>query len=440
MLPDLDVIVLGTGTSSSIPLVGCLTDPEQGCHCCRSTLDSFNPLHLKNNRRNTSAVVRIKSQIEGERDKVILIDCGKTFLAGAQQHWPAKGLREIDAVILTHAHADAILGLDDLRGWTLRGAIQPSIPIYLTQDTFTEVSKAFPYLTNAGKATGGGDIPALTWQIFDDRTPFEVCGIEVVPLPVHHGKFFTTPPSPYFCLGFLLARQVCYLSDVSYIPEDVWSALGRYIALPSWPPISAAENGAAEKQDAGAKEEEEKSPLKALIIDCLRLEPFTSHFGLGQAMATARRIGAEKNYLIGFGHRTSHALWLSACRALSPPSSSPSPSSKAPRRSLLPSDPSSAVPSFPHQWAAYSGHPDPRLEDEQAWTETALQVVESWALGAAGDEGGRGGKQYAEGEEGEKERDRWEGSVWVRPAVDGMTIRVRKGEGVVDDEYEGEEQ
>ena len=39
-----------------------------------------------------------------------------------------------------------------LTGWTLRGAIQPSIPIYLTQETFTEVSKAFPYLTNAGKA------------------------------------------------------------------------------------------------------------------------------------------------------------------------------------------------------------------------------------------------------------------------------------------------
>lgn len=42
--------------------------------------------------------------------------------------------------------------LENRTGWTLRGAIQPSIPIYLTQETFTEVSKAFPYLTNAGKA------------------------------------------------------------------------------------------------------------------------------------------------------------------------------------------------------------------------------------------------------------------------------------------------
>lgn len=42
--------------------------------------------------------------------------CGKTFYMGALEFWEKKGLREIDAVLLTHPHADAILGLDDLRG------------------------------------------------------------------------------------------------------------------------------------------------------------------------------------------------------------------------------------------------------------------------------------------------------------------------------------
>lgn len=74
MLQDLDLIILGSGTSSSIPLVGCLTDPVGGCHCCRSTLDKSDPAAQKNVRRNTSAVVRVKAQRRGERDKVILID------------------------------------------------------------------------------------------------------------------------------------------------------------------------------------------------------------------------------------------------------------------------------------------------------------------------------------------------------------------------------
>ncbi|GAA5919494.1 hypothetical protein JCM6882_008653 [Rhodosporidiobolus microsporus] len=427
MVPDLDLIVLGSGTSSSIPLVGCLTDPQAGCYCCRSTLDKSDKEAQKNLRRNTSAIIRVKSRIEGERDKVILIDCGKTFLAGAQEHWPRHGLREIDAVILTHAHADAILGLDDLRGWTLRGAIQPSIPIYLTQDTFKEVSKAFPYLTNAGKATGGGDIPSLTWQIFNENEPFEVCGVEVVPLPVHHGKFFTTPPSPYFCLGFLFARQILYLSDVSYIPQDVWTTLSRYLALPAYPPTSSISttNGAEAPGDAG-EPEGKKGRVKVLVIDCLRLEPFTSHFGLGQAVATARRVGAEKNYLIGFGHRTSNALWTAGCRALS-----------SGRRSTLPSSPNAPIPSFAHQYEAYSGSLDPLTEDEGVWVEKALQVVESWAAGAAVDEGGRAGVEL-NGEEEERVWREWE-RVWVRPAVDGMTISLRKGKGVTDDEYAEEQ-
>ena len=50
------------------------------------------------------------------RDRTILIDCGKTFREQAIEFFPKKGLRKIDALILTHHHADAIDGLDDLRG------------------------------------------------------------------------------------------------------------------------------------------------------------------------------------------------------------------------------------------------------------------------------------------------------------------------------------
>ncbi|BGP03990.1 metallo-beta-lactamase domain containing protein [Rhodotorula toruloides] len=404
---------LGTGTSSSIPLVTCLTDPQTGCHCCRSTLDPADTEGQKNKRRNTSAIVRVHSETDGERDRTILIDCGKTFLSGALEHWPKQGLREIDAVLLTHAHADAILGLDDLRGWTLRGAIQPTIPIYCTQDTFKEVSKAFPYLTNTGAATGGGDIPSLTWHIFDSSTPFELEGLTVVPLPVHHGKFFTTPPSPYPCLGFLFDSQLAYISDVSHIPSECWDVLSQHVHLrPLRKRVENGVNGTKEEQ------EQEKPRLKALVIDCLRIEPFTSHFGIGQAVHAAQRLGTERTYLIGFGHRTSHTLWHSLSLLLSRPLSS-----LPPLPSHLPVNPEVPIPIPENMWENYGGHPDPTKEDEGVFVERGRWAVESWLA-----------NRKVDGEEVRLEEGE---GLWMRPSRDGMCVELGgEGEGVRDDEYD----
>ncbi|GAA5876705.1 hypothetical protein JCM1840_000767 [Sporobolomyces johnsonii] len=419
---ELELLLLGTGTSSALPSIGCLTSPETGCWCCRSTLTDDKQAR-KNIRRNTSAVLRIPIQGEeaartGRSERVVLIDCGKTFFTSALEHWPRKGLREIDAVILTHAHADAILGLDDLRGWTLRGHIQSSIPIYCTQETFVEIDRAFPYLTSAGKATGGGDIPALTWHIFSDSEAFELLGVRVVPLAVHHGKFFTTPPQPYFCMGFLFDARILYLSDVSSIPEEVWSQLSDELDLPRSSP--SLTNGIEHLALPASKSN--KPRLQALVVDCLRIEPFTSHFGLGQAVQTATRLGANKTYLIGFGHRTSHAAWLHATRLFSSGARSTHP--RLPRSA--PSN-APAPPGIP-QWEMYNGHPDPTREDVDVFAQRALQGIASWV---EEEEGEAGGKPDDEGTRARGE------VVWVRPAVDGMTISVGQ-DAVWDDEYPDE--
>ncbi|GAA5959636.1 hypothetical protein JCM8115_001275 [Rhodotorula mucilaginosa] len=422
---EIDCLLLGTGTSGALPSIACLTSPEKGCKCCRSTLDPTDPLGRKNVRRNTSAILRIRGQGEGEGEgeKTILIDCGKTFYSGAVEWWPKKQLRQIDALILTHAHADAILGLDDLRGWTLRGAIQRSIPIYLTQHTFDEVSKAFPYLTNAGKVTGGGDVPALTWHIFDPDAPFQVAGIEVVPLPVHHGKYFTDPPTPFYCLGFLFDRQLAYLSDVSYIPPEIYRRVAHYVRLPSSSFLLSNGNGNGNGNANGHgkvdEDDEEKPRLKALIVDCLRVEPFASHFGIGQAVETARRLGAERNYLVGFGHRTSHQLWLAATRALSLDAAS---SLLPPLPADMPISSSVPIPKPARDYLNYGGHADPTLEDEEQFVLHARWAVESWLKAAA----------LPASEEKE--------TCWIRPAVDGMTIRFGGGRETGDDEYEDEQQ
>ncbi|THH02494.1 hypothetical protein EW026_g340 [Hermanssonia centrifuga] len=80
-------------------------------------------------------------------------------------------------------------GLDDLRGWTLRSAIQPHVDLYVTSHTFREVQRAFPYLVSKEFASGGGDVPEFKWHIIDDRVPFEIegTGIQITPFA---GAFF----------------------------------------------------------------------------------------------------------------------------------------------------------------------------------------------------------------------------------------------------------
>ena len=58
--------------------------------------------------------------------------------------FPNRGLGKIDGLLLTHGHADAMYGLDDLRSWTMR-SIQDCIDVYTNQDTFNVVCSVFPY-------------------------------------------------------------------------------------------------------------------------------------------------------------------------------------------------------------------------------------------------------------------------------------------------------
>lgn len=118
----------------------------------------------------------------------VVIDAGKNFQAAALEWFPKYQLRRIDALLITHAHADAMNGLDDLRGWTLRSAIQDHIDVYVSQDTFTEVQRSFPYLVAKEFASGGGDVPEFKWHIISDSVSFEIgnTGIHITPFA---GKF-----------------------------------------------------------------------------------------------------------------------------------------------------------------------------------------------------------------------------------------------------------
>ncbi|KAI9230450.1 MAG: beta-lactamase-like protein [Piptocephalis tieghemiana] len=239
-----EIVILGSGTSGGVPNITCITSPTSPtCQVCHSSLT---PEGRKNLRRNTSILIRYAPP-EGDI-RNILIDCGKTFYASALDWFPKYGIREIHAVILTHGHADAMLGLDDLRPFShpMRG---DPIPIYLSPHTLSVVRGAFPYIVDASLATGGGEVPSLQFhEITNPKKPFNVLGLEVQPLEVQHGSFSDGRPFP--CLGFRF-DDVVYLSDVSSIPPQV----EKLIVSP-----------------------------RLYIIDCLKQTEYASHFGYEQAV------------------------------------------------------------------------------------------------------------------------------------------------------------
>ncbi|EJT96710.1 hypothetical protein DACRYDRAFT_72917 [Dacryopinax primogenitus] len=361
MAPRAELIFHGTGTSSCLPNIACITasptDPR--CETCWLAADASRGAAvdlqaeeaIRNRRRNTGAILRYSDPAKGE-ETVIVVDAGKSFVQAAIEWFPVHNLREIDGLLLTHAHADAMNGLDDLRGWTLHGRIQKHIDIYLTQRTFDEVKRTFPYLVDKGMATGGGDVPDFVWHIISEFDEVEIKGVKVVPLLLHHGRYFepqatlslasplptrpetpnpgftpksgaSTPllktnglappntsignllpstlyakpiptPIPYPSLGFLFPKFL-YFSDVSEIPTETTQYLSSLA--------------------------EEDKP-QVLIIDCLRPKPHMSHFGFAQSIQAVKQFSLTRSYIIGMTCGTAsefvtHRGWAQLCGRLS---------------------------------------------------------------------------------------------------------------------------
>ncbi|KNZ53765.1 hypothetical protein VP01_3140g1 [Puccinia sorghi] len=380
-----DVLILGSGTSSQVPVISCLVakPPSKGCGCCLSTL-APDGSGRKNSRRNTSAIVQFQSPhnsaLSPAKPSTILIDVGKSFCEAAREHFPKHGLDTLDAVFLTHPQldvdphiflieilsADAINGLDDLRGkwiaWTLDAVIQATIPIYCTQSTFDEVgscppfqvAKIFPYMVKPGGGTGGkcGDVPAFQWRIIESDVPFDFLGVTVSPLKVHHGCYFNgsgQPSSPYECLAFLFDQTFCYMSDVSSIPDSTWTALGAPPSVsvlkrtmssfteksfgsddPSTSTSSCALDSLASSSSSVFEPDGAPLTLPLLIVDTLRLKPHISHFGIAEAVEAAVKLRAQRTYILGFTHGVTHECWLAACELISETSHGAIPSTMEP--------------------------------------------------------------------------------------------------------------
>ena len=224
------ITLLGTGTSQGIPVIACK------CDVCLST-DS-------KDKRLRSAVM-----IENGTTRIV-VDAGPDFRQQMLQH----NVHNLDAVLLTHEHADHIFGLDDIRSfnWSSRSAMH----VYCEERVQLNLKKIFNYVFSLDNYPG---IPRMDLITIDNK-PFNIGEIEIIAIRLHHYKL------PVYGFRF---GNFAYLTDFSSIDHEEFKKLRG---------------------------------IKSLVICALRRESHISHLNLKSALEIINKLSPDKAYLTHMSH------------------------------------------------------------------------------------------------------------------------------------------
>jgi phosphoribosyl 1,2-cyclic phosphate phosphodiesterase len=259
--PTVRATLLGTGTSTGVPVLGC------GCDVCTSE-------DPRDRRLRSSCHLAVRppghaGDRNGGAPAVHLqIDTGPDFRRQALDG----GIDRVDAVLYTHAHSDHVTGLDDLRPFFFENGAP--VPCFARPHTAERLRAAFPhvfvhddYPTAANltlRELTSERAPLFAESRYtDDVSPPRV---PVEPVPLMHGALPTC--------GFRVGR-FAYLTDASAIPEPSFAQLeGR---------------------------------VDTLVIDALHRRDHPTHFSIEEATQAARRIGARRTFFTHLTHSVRHA-------------------------------------------------------------------------------------------------------------------------------------
>jgi phosphoribosyl 1,2-cyclic phosphate phosphodiesterase len=176
------ILVLGSGTSVGVPMVGCR------CKVCTSQ-------DPRDKRLRPSVLLRLD-------DHRILIDTSPDFRYQALRFQ----IDRIDAILFTHSHADHILGLDDVRPFNFMQ--KRDIPVYASAESLHVIERTFQYVFDTTPSESSR--PRLSLHCFEND-PIQLAGLDFQPIRVSHGK-----GTAY---GFRFG-DCAYLTDHSEIPPE----------------------------------------------------------------------------------------------------------------------------------------------------------------------------------------------------------------------------
>lgn len=228
---------LGTGTSNGIPFIAC------DCPVCTST----NP---KNKRLRSSVLIT-------HNEKNILIDASSDYRQQALTY----NIRDLEAILITHVHADHVFGLDEMRRYNQMH--RKTIPLYCERSADQELRQVFQYIYNPPKQWGGG-VSELENKIIEPGKSFTLNGLTITPIRIQHGIL----PIVGYRVG-----TIGYLTDCSFIPDESYALL---------------------------------KDLDVLVVSALRDVKHSTHFSLDEAVEAAKRIGAKQTYFTHIAHSLEH--------------------------------------------------------------------------------------------------------------------------------------